>query len=611
MFVKNGMYRIHRKIIICFVGFIFCQFSSGYAVAAGDMIRLDGMHKFSPGDNPAWASPGFHDSEWQSVRVPGSWQSQRISPVQGMGWYRIHFTFKGRIENPAILLGRIGDIDEVFLNGVKIGGEGFIGKRFVEATKIQRLYKMPPDLLRQGDNIVAVRVMNTYLNGGIFDEGSSIGGYNALLVDKLERDRKAVIMEFCLFTFFAIFSLACLFLSVTGMRDKEYVYFWLFITIYSVLFVLGSITFYKTGLKTPFIQQTISSLSMILPAGLLLLIIHVFQLKFRAYLKAILLFYLFIALTIPFFPDFSSRAIVSNIWKVLFIFSAIYMEILAVGVYLRKFYESGPILLGVTGLVIGLIMESIGGLDLLQITGFFLWDYSAVFFMICVMYALTARYVRIQKGLRQTSIKIFDAHEDERRRLAREIHDGIGQSLLSIKLRLKILEEGAKDNTPVKGESISEVIYDISGAIEELRAMVMDLRPSFLENAELIDAMTWHANKIQDKSGITVHVQAKGTIRVSSKTKDNMYRIFQEALSNAVQHSEASRVDIVLEERGKLIVLEIKDNGKGFNQNLKESGRKGIGLYTIRERVELLGGILRVTSAPQTGTQLFIEVPAE
>jgi len=438
-----------------------------------------------------------------------------------------------------------------------------------------------------------------------------IGGYNALLVKKLERDKKAMIMEFCLFTFFAIFSLACLFLSVKGLRDKEYIYFWLFITIYGILFLLGSITFYDTGLKTPFIQQTINSLATLLPAGLLLLIIHVYQLKFHSYLKAVLFLYLFIALAIPFSPAFSSRAIVFNVWKILFIFTAIYMEVLAVGVYLRKFYESGPILLGVTGLVIGLIMESIGGLDLLQITGFFLWDFSTVFFMVCVMYALTARYVRIQKELRLSSIKIFDAHEDERRRLARDIHDGIGQSLLSIKLRLNMLEGRAKDNNPVEKESISEVIYDISDTIDELRAMVMDLRPSFLENVELIDAMTWHANKIQEKSGVSIQVQAKGTIHVNSKTKDNMYRVFQEALSNAVQHSEANRVDVVLEEKGKFIMLEIRDNGKGFDQSRKESGRKGIGLYTIRERVELLGGILRVESSPQSGTHLYIEVPAE
>ena len=605
---------MHKKIIIfCFVGLIFCHCLYGYAAASEQFIRLDGMHKFSSGDDPAWASPYYNDVQWQSIHVPGNWQSQGISPVKGMGWYRIRFTVSGIWDEsePAILLGRIGDIDEVFLNGVKIGREGLIGKRFVEATKIQRLYKIPPNLLRHGDNVVAVRVMNTYLNGGIFDKNILIGSYNALLVDKLERDKKAVVMEFCLFTFFAIFFLACFFLSVKGLRDKEYIYFWLFITIYSISFVLGSITFYDTGLKTPFIQQTISSLAMILPAGLLLLIIHVYQMKFRFYLKVALLLYLFIALSIPFSADFSSRAIVFSIWKILFIFTALYMEVLAVGVYLRKFYESGPILLGVTGLVIGLIMESIGGMDLLQITGFFLWDYATVFFMVCVMYALTARYVRTQKELRLTSMKIFDAHEDERKRLAREIHDGIGQSLLSIKLRLKMLEGRAKDNNPIDRESISEVIYDITGTIDELRAVVMDLRPSFLENAELIDAMTWHANKIQEKSGIPVHLQAKGTMHMNSKIKENIYRVFQEALSNAIQHSEAGRVDVVLEGKGKFIVLEIRDNGKGFDLSRKESGRKGIGLYTIRERVELLGGILRVTSSPQSGTQLYIEVPAE
>ena len=74
------------------------------------------------------------------------------------------------------MLGRIGDVDEVFLKGVKIGGEGLIAERFVEATKVERLYRIPGDLLRyEGTNVLAVKVMNTYLNGGIFDEGVTIG----------------------------------------------------------------------------------------------------------------------------------------------------------------------------------------------------------------------------------------------------------------------------------------------------------------------------------------------------------------------------------------------------------------------------------------------------
>lgn len=600
-------------IIVFFIGLIL-HCATINAQIPEHYIILDGLHKFSPGDNPAWASPHHDDSQWQSIKVPGSWQSQEIKPLKGIGWYRIHFTAPDSLRyfQPAILLGRIGDADEVFVNGVKIGGEGLIDERFVEATKVERLYIIPANLLRHNDvNLIAVRVINTYLNGGIFDKNIMIGDYNALLIEKFKRDKYIIVVEFCFFTFFAIFFITCLFFCIKGLRVKEYIYFWLFISLYGILFILGSVTFYNTGLKTLLIQQAINTLAALLPVSLILLLIHVYQEKLNFYTKLFLLTFPIIALAATIFPGYSSRIYLYKLWKIFFIFSAAFIVFHAVRAYLRKFYESGPILLGITGLITGFILESVGGLDLLHITGFFLWDYSAGFFMICVMYALTARYTRIKEELQSASVKILDAHEDERKRLARELHDGIGTSLLAIKLRLQMLEAKAKEGVPVEKELFLELISDISNSIDELRAIAMDLRPSFLENTDIVDAISWHAGKVQEKLGIQMNVNTDGLIKISSKTKDNIYRIYQEALSNAVKHSGATEVNVVLKMKGKFLSLEIKDNGKGFDQTRAERKGAGLGLYTIKERVQLLGGILRIKSSDKMGTSIWIEVPVE
>src|SRR4030066_2452787 len=144
--------------------------------------------------------------------------------------------------------------------------------------------------------------------------------------------------------------------------------------------------------------------------------------------------------------------------------------------------------------MVGVGLDSVGGLVFINITGFFLWDYSIAFFMICIMYALTARYMRI-KELQSTSVRIFKAHEDERKRLAREIHDGVGPSLLSIKLRLQMLEAQVKAGKPVEEESFPELISEVTNTTDELRAVAMDLRPPFLENIDIVDALRWHARK--------------------------------------------------------------------------------------------------------------------
>jgi signal transduction histidine kinase len=573
-------------------------------------IILDGLHKFAPDDNPSYSFTDYNDTPWQQIKIPGSWQSQAIKPKEGIGWYRIHCIIPDAFKNidPAILLGRIGDADEVFFNGLKIGGEGFIGKQFVEASKIQRLYRIPREHIRfDSDNVIAVRVLNTYLNGGIFDNGIKIGDYRDLQLETSKRYEETLIWEFCFFTLFALFFLSCLFFYIKGLRDREYFYFWFFITLYGALFFIGSVTFYRTELKTRFVQQVINSISAFLPASLMLLLIHFYKEKLPVHLKGITASFIGIALMTAFFYNYTARIYLYTAWKILFTLTALFLVFIAIKAFVRRFYESGTILLGIVGLIFGFVLETLGGIDLLYMTGFFLWDYATVFFMICVMYALTSRYTRI-KELQSASVKIFDAHEEERKRLARELHDGIGTSLLATKMKLQMLEAQAKDNVPIDTRAFPELISEISHSIEELREVSMDLRPSFLESTELVEAIKWHARKVRERSAVEVNVSAGDIGQISIKIKENFYRIFQEALNNAVKHSGATRIEVLLSRDQLYLVLEIQDNGKGFvPSGIKQN--QGIGLYTIRERVELLGGIIRIKSSDKIGTDIFIEVP--
>jgi len=598
-------------ILVFWLISIFCLDSPLHAAPSDFTIVLDGIHKFSSDDNPVYVSPSYDDSLWAPITVPGSWQSQGIHTANGIGWYRIHCTIPEsfRHVHPAVFLGRIGDADEVFFNGVKIGGEGLIGEPFIEASKIDSLYKIPPEHIKYGkDNIISVRVMNTYLNGGMFDRGTCIGDYKDLLLVKLKKHQNNLIWEFCFFTFFLLFFLACLFFYIKGLRDREYFYFWLFITLYGTLFFLGSVTFYDTGLKTRSVQQTINAISALLPASLLLLLLHFYKEKITIYVKGLVSVFIGIAVVTVFFQTYTARIYTYTPWKVLFLLTALFLVFLGIKAFIRKFYESGTILLGITGLIIGFILEAVGGLDLLQITGFFLWDYASAFFMICVMYALTSRYTRI-KELQSASVKIFDAHEKERKRLARELHDGIGTSLLATKMKLQMLEARVKENMPVDKQAFPELISEINHSIDELRTVSMDLRPSFIENTGLVEAIKWHAQKVKERSGLDVIINAGTLTDISPETKENIYRIFQEALNNAVKHSGATAVDILLSQDKTFLTLEIHDNGRGFLISDRETGDRGVGLYTIRERVELLGGIIRIKSSDKIGTNIFIEVP--
>jgi two-component system sensor histidine kinase DegS len=174
-----------------------------------------------------------------------------------------------------------------------------------------------------------------------------------------------------------------------------------------------------------------------------------------------------------------------------------------------------------------------------------------------------------------------------------------------------MLEAQVKGGNSVEKESFPELISEVTNTIDELRAVAMDLRPSFLENIDIVDALNWHAKKIHERLGMQINIKTEGRIQIDPKMKDTIYRIYQETLNNAVKHSGATIVEVALRLNGKFLSLEIKDNGKGFDLNSRETKDEGLGLDTIRERVELLGGILRIKSSDRMGTSVSVEVPVE
>jgi len=143
-------------------------------------LDLAGYWKFNLGDDPDWSDPEFSDSKWQDVMVPGYWRLFGYGEYDGMAWYRKHFSlpFDFRTDELILLLGKIDDCDEVYLNGEKIGNTGPIPKKhrpirngfYGDSWLIERAYHIPSDLLkRYGENVIAIRVYDAMLDGGIYD----------------------------------------------------------------------------------------------------------------------------------------------------------------------------------------------------------------------------------------------------------------------------------------------------------------------------------------------------------------------------------------------------------------------------------------------------------
>jgi signal transduction histidine kinase len=222
-----------------------------------------------------------------------------------------------------------------------------------------------------------------------------------------------------------------------------------------------------------------------------------------------------------------------------------------------------------------------------------------------------ARYSRLRREVHQLSGRILDAHEKERRRLSREIHDGIGQALFAVKLHLEMFKAKAGDGSTVDAKAFSSLISEVSNSIKELRQVVFDLRPAVLEQASFVDALKWYGRKYSEQSGIRLRIEGDEIPDPPLRMKDHLYRIFQEALSNIRRHAQADCVDVRVEKQGKLLSILIADNGHGFDPDSASAQGTGLGLSTIRERAELLGGTFTLKTSPGRGTRFHVEVPIQ
>jgi len=224
---------------------------------------------------------------------------------------------------------------------------------------------------------------------------------------------------------------------------------------------------------------------------------------------------------------------------------------------------------------------------------------------------VTERRAR-QLGLETYARRIMQAQEDERRRIARELHDSTLQSVVLLCRRLDVLELGS--DLPDAVQRVLTSTRESAEAIaDELRRFSRDLRPSVLDDLGLVPALRWLATDLEDRTGVDVELDADGSIaRMPPDVELGVFRMCQEALHNVERHAGAFAVDIRLSQDEKQLKLMISDDGCGMRTEdaLSAPARGGkLGLLGMQERARLLDGTVKVVSSPGNGTRVEIIVP--
>jgi PAS domain S-box-containing protein len=215
-----------------------------------------------------------------------------------------------------------------------------------------------------------------------------------------------------------------------------------------------------------------------------------------------------------------------------------------------------------------------------------------------------------EQALRVLSSQLLNVQENERKRVARELHDGINQTLSAIKFSLETRLSQMDGSKAPDGMSIERIIALVHGGIEEARRIQMDLRPPMLDDLGIVATLRWFTREFR---AIYTHIDVVMETDVNEEdiptsVKVALFRIVQEALNNASRHSYADSLRLSLKGVDGRIELSIIDDGVGFNM---ENAGKGVGLTSMRERAELSLGSLEVTSAPKRGTRIHASWPVK
>jgi signal transduction histidine kinase len=243
--------------------------------------------------------------------------------------------------------------------------------------------------------------------------------------------------------------------------------------------------------------------------------------------------------------------------------------------------------------------------------GGFGWDAERALARLGQQAAVAAHTVLLAREARQAREEIVVAREEERRRLRRDLHDGVGPSLAAVALQVETARDLATDDPAAAVSLLDRLVPRLNAAVADVRALVHDLRPPTLDELGLASAVHELAGRLTT-AGTRVEVAVDVLGELPAAVEVAAYRIAAEAVTNAVRHAGATRVEVRLHRGEHDLVVEVADDGRGLEEAVPETGRAdstGLGLASMHARAEELGGTLTVTGGPASGTCLRAELP--
>ncbi len=211
-----------------------------------------------------------------------------------------------------------------------------------------------------------------------------------------------------------------------------------------------------------------------------------------------------------------------------------------------------------------------------------------------------------REQLRNLSVHLQSVREEERRSVAREIHDELGQALTTLKLDLSLLKDEIGPDAAEAEQRIASMVQICDATIKSVKRIITELRPRLLDDLGLTAALEWQSEEFQRRTGIVCNLSiVPNEILLDPERSTALFRILQETLTNIARHSGATRVEVLLRKVGERITFEVRDNGRGISDEQTQDSRS-FGLIGMRERAKYFGGDLSIKGSPDSGTVVTV-----
>ncbi len=588
---------------------------------AGERQVLVGGWEFWQGDAAFEELGELDEGLWSPVAVPGLLKQEHGKPTAG--WYRRDFDVPaagGGGQALALVIECIRHADETWLNGVRIGGEGhFEPPWHFSATNPQgllRSYAIPDGLLRPTGNRLFIKTPVGFGDawGAMFPGGAGIVRGEVALQDAESAEalrHRALIHASMIDSVFVTLGILDVLIIVLLLGRSQTVFpefKWLVaVSLLMLLGVAGHDIFYING------WQIYGNLLLIVA---LLGVPPTIALYFRAQyhnvpgsvVKAMALLWL-LAVLLMFAPSVSPlmKRLAWYLYSAIAFVSLLYALFCAVRGVREKRVAAVAQLLALVVYLLSIrtqwLPDVFFGHRNVQI--------GSLFYRYALLYAYLARVRQMQIDYKHLSRRVVGVADTVHANLSRELHDGIGQKLASMKLQAQLAGRG--DEEGATNPHVQNIRHELDGAVDELQQVLAGLHPVQLDRCGLQAAIRQSARHLEKLHRGVAIAQFVEAVELGKDTELQLFRIFQESVNNAIRHGKASKISVHLIRRGKVLELKVQDNGKGFDVNARPRADRqgGLGLVSLYERAALLNGHLSIDSLRDAGTCITVTVPLE